>query len=118
MRRVKGRRRGSRRKAGQSPATMLSSADPGYRRAVVQGPALDGPFGSNRQGGLSMATFHVMSDAEHAVAHPQINKITIGQVWDAFLLGIDDFREQPSHYVFLCLLFPLSGIILMIWSSG
>lgn len=65
-----------------------------------------------------MATFHVMSDAEHAVAHPQINKITMGQVWDAFLLGIDDFREQPSHYVFLCLLFPLSGIILMIWSSG
>ncbi|SOC40135.1 uncharacterized membrane protein [Rhizobium subbaraonis] len=65
-----------------------------------------------------MATFHVMSDAQHRVAHPQVRKITVGEVWDAFLLGIDDFREQPSHYAFLCLLFPLSGVILMIWSSG
>lgn len=65
-----------------------------------------------------MATFHVMSDAEQRVAHPQIRKIGMGEVWDAFLMGLDDFRQQPSHYAFLCLLFPLSGIVLMIWSSG
>ncbi|PTM91975.1 DUF2189 domain-containing protein [Mycoplana dimorpha] len=65
-----------------------------------------------------MATFHVMSDAESRVAHPQIRKISIGEVWDAFLLGLDDFRQQPSHYAFLCMIYPLSGVVLITWSSG
>ncbi|HVK91493.1 MAG TPA: hypothetical protein VM468_08855, partial [Mycoplana sp.] len=65
-----------------------------------------------------MATFHVMSDAENRVAHPQIRKISIGEVWDAFLLGLDDFRQQPSHYAFLCMIYPLSGVALITWSSG
>ncbi|HUH49037.1 MAG TPA: DUF2189 domain-containing protein [Mycoplana sp.] len=65
-----------------------------------------------------MATFHVMSGAQQGATQPEVRKISIGEVWDAFWLGLDDFREKPSHYVFLCLIFPLSGVALITWSSG
>jgi uncharacterized membrane protein len=40
------------------------------------------------------------------------------EVIDALHLGWVDFREKPSHYVFLCLLYPVAGMVLMAWSAG
>ena len=39
-------------------------------------------------------------------------------MFDALRLGLDDFREKPSHYVFLCLIYPIAGVVLMTWSAG
>lgn len=65
-----------------------------------------------------MTTFHVLSGADASVAHPGIRKIGVADVMDALRLGINDFREKPSHYVFLCLIYPIAGAVLMTWSAG
>ena len=33
-------------------------------------------------------------------------------------LGFSDFWEKPSHYVFLCLIYPLVEVVLATWTSG
>ncbi|BDA84622.1 hypothetical protein Sa4125_21640 [Aureimonas sp. SA4125] len=40
------------------------------------------------------------------------------QVGAAFRKGLDDFRQKPSHYVFLCLVYPLMGLVIGLWTSG
>ncbi len=65
-----------------------------------------------------MSAYHVMADAEGKVQHPEIRHIRVGQIGRALKLGIDDFRQKPSHYVFLCLIYPIAGVVLMAWSSG
>lgn len=65
-----------------------------------------------------MAVVHVYSDAEGAMPRPAIRKIGILEVLDALRLGWTDFWEKPSHYVFLCLLYPVAGVVLMVWSAG
>ena len=32
--------------------------------------------------------------------------------------GIDDFMVKPSHIVFLCLIYPIVGVVLAAWTSG
>jgi uncharacterized membrane protein len=66
----------------------------------------------------AMTTFHVMTGAGESFARPVVNKISIADVFDALRLGFEDFREKPSHYVFLCLMYPIAGIFLTMLSSG
>lgn len=65
-----------------------------------------------------MGNARVVTDAEDPAAHPQIRKIAYADVMDALRLGLEDFREKPSHYVFLCLIYPVVGIVLLTWTSG
>lgn len=65
-----------------------------------------------------MAVFHVVANAEGALVRPRILKIGVLDVLDALRRGWNDFREKPSHYAFLCLLYPVAGIVLMVWSAG
>lgn len=65
-----------------------------------------------------MAVVHVYSDAEGLMPRPAVRKISTLEVLDALRLGWIDFREKPSHYVFLCLLYPVAGVVLMVWSAG
>jgi len=65
-----------------------------------------------------MTAFHVMTGAGEAYAHPAINKISIADVFDALKRGLDDFREKPSHYVFLCLMYPVAGVFLAVATSS
>jgi uncharacterized membrane protein len=65
-----------------------------------------------------MSTFHAIAGGEESVAHPQIRKIGLLDVLDSLKRGVDDFREKPSHYVFLCLLYPVAGLVLTVWSAG
>lgn len=65
-----------------------------------------------------MTTFHVMAGADSSFARPVVRKIGVADVMEALSLGWNDFREKPSHYVFLCLIYPLAGVFLMVWSSG
>lgn len=65
-----------------------------------------------------MAVLHVYSDAEGLMPRPAVRKISTLEVFDALRLGWIDFREKPSHYVFLCLLYPVAGVVLMVWSAG
>jgi len=65
-----------------------------------------------------MSAFHVVANAEGTIVRPEVEQIGILDVLDALRLGWNDFREKPSHYVFLCLLYPLAGFVLMVWSAG
>ena len=42
----------------------------------------------------------------------QFPRITPADLFDALRLGFDDFKAMPSHAVFLCVIYPLVGIIL------
>ncbi len=65
-----------------------------------------------------MTAFHVMAGANAELVHPGIRKIAVSDVFDALRLGWEDFRAKPSHYVFLCLIYPIAGVVLAAWSSG
>jgi uncharacterized membrane protein len=65
-----------------------------------------------------MAGFHVMADARGLHVQPMVRRIGIADLWDALSLGAQDFWAKPSHYVFLCLIYPVVGVILTQWSSG
>ncbi|TGS14947.1 DUF2189 domain-containing protein [Mesorhizobium sp. M2E.F.Ca.ET.209.01.1.1] len=65
-----------------------------------------------------MAGFHVMTDAYGAHVQPTVRHISTADLWDALKLGAKDFWAKPSHYVFLCLIYPIVGLILTQWSSG
>ncbi len=65
-----------------------------------------------------MGEFHVLGTAGTAIVHPQIRKISVSDVIDALRLGLGDFWAQPSHIVFLCLIYPLIGGVLIMWASG
>ncbi|TCD16686.1 DUF2189 domain-containing protein [Oricola cellulosilytica] len=64
-----------------------------------------------------MAAFHVLSGAQGAVADPEVRRIDFNDVFDALRRGLDDFWEKPSHYVFICIVYPIIGLLLLSWAS-
>lgn len=64
-----------------------------------------------------MASFHVLASARKTVEHPKVRHIQFPDVFDALRAGFNDFWEKPSHYVFLCLIYPVIGAILITWAS-
>lgn len=65
-----------------------------------------------------MTDFHVFAGAEHTIDRPHIRRITLSDVGEALRKGVDDFRDKPSHIVFLALIYPIMGVVLARWSSG
>jgi uncharacterized membrane protein len=65
-----------------------------------------------------MTAFHVMAGAHEGLLRPEVRKIGVEDVREALRLGWADFIEKPSHYVFLCLIYPIAGIFLAVWSTG
>jgi uncharacterized membrane protein len=59
-----------------------------------------------------MTNFHVyVGQDAHSVA-PVVRKIGAEEVGRALAQGFDDFRAMPSHLAFLCLIYPLCGLVL------
>ncbi len=65
-----------------------------------------------------MASFHVIAGASETLEHTRIRKIGVSDLLDALRRGVDDFMVKPSHIVFLCLIYPLVGVVLAAWTSG
>jgi uncharacterized membrane protein len=65
-----------------------------------------------------MATSHVMVNARGEYARPVVQKVGTADIMDALKLGLEDFNAKPSHYVFLCLMYPIAGVFLAYWSIG
>ncbi|RUU29476.1 MULTISPECIES: DUF2189 domain-containing protein [unclassified Mesorhizobium] len=65
-----------------------------------------------------MASFHVMSDARGMHVQPTVRRITTADLMDVLRLGVEDFWAKPSHYVFLCLIYPVVGLILAQWTTS
>ncbi len=65
-----------------------------------------------------MANIHVFNGAEETAAPVRVREVSFSDVLDALRLGLEDFWEKPSHYVFLCLIYPVVGVVLITWTSG
>lgn len=65
-----------------------------------------------------MAQFHIIAGATEANVYPDVRRISVADVFAALRQGLDDFWEKPSHYVFLCLIYPVAGLVLARWTSG
>ncbi|MCL6708356.1 DUF2189 domain-containing protein [Pseudomonas sp. R2.Fl] len=65
-----------------------------------------------------MATFHVWAGADSVHHRPAIREIGAREVFAALREGVEDFRASPSHYVFIGLIYPVIGVVLMAWASG
>jgi uncharacterized membrane protein len=67
---------------------------------------------------MVMASFHVIAGASETLEHTRVRKIGISDLFDALRRGVDDFMVKPSHIVFLCMIYPLVGVVLATWTSG
>lgn len=65
-----------------------------------------------------MSNFHVIAGARELPVSPTVRRIGYADLTDALRRGFDDFSVKPSHYVFLCLIYPLVGVMLAAWTSG
>lgn len=65
-----------------------------------------------------MTGFHVMAGTQESLALPAVRKIAASDIIDALGRGLDDFWQKPSHYAFLCIIYPLVGVVLIYWASN
>ncbi|WFP60469.1 DUF2189 domain-containing protein [Mesorhizobium sp. WSM4904] len=65
-----------------------------------------------------MASFHVIAGASETLEHTRVRKIGVSDLFDALRRGVEDFMVKPSHIVFLCMIYPLVGVVLATWTSG
>lgn len=65
-----------------------------------------------------MAQFHVIAGASESNVFPEVRRISVSDIFAALREGFDDFWDKPSHYVFLCLIYPIAGLVLARWTSG
>jgi uncharacterized membrane protein len=59
-----------------------------------------------------MTNIHVYAGHDAIPVAPIIRKIGAGDIGKALAEGADDFRVMPSHIAFLCLIYPLCGLVL------
>lgn len=48
----------------------------------------------------------------------RIRRVTTGDVVASLREGLSDFLVQPSHLFFLCLVYPVMGMVIWVWTSG
>jgi uncharacterized membrane protein len=65
-----------------------------------------------------MATAHILVGAGEQSKAPVIRHIAAADLLDALKLGLDDFTAMPSHAVFLCVIYPLLGLLLVSVTLG
>ncbi len=65
-----------------------------------------------------MTDFHIFSAGNSAGDQVEIRQIGVSDIFDALRLGYGDFVIKPSHYIFLVVMFPVIGVILVTWASG
>jgi len=59
-----------------------------------------------------MAEQHASFADGALAARPRIRKITVADLRNALARGIDDFTAMPSHAIFLCIIYPIVGLLL------
>jgi uncharacterized membrane protein len=65
-----------------------------------------------------MAAVNSSLNAEDSVGQPTVRKIGLPDLRDALQKGINDFFAMPTHSIFLIVIYPIVGIILLRLSFG
>lgn len=71
-----------------------------------------GPEAGVRPRGKNMTHFHILAGAESFHARPVVRRIAMADLKAVLASGLDDFMAMPSHAVFLCLIYPILGLLL------
>jgi len=58
-----------------------------------------------------MANEELVSTAEMAYPQPKINTIHVSDLKEVWDKGLEDFKEMPTHLVFLCFIYPIVTLI-------
>ena len=61
-----------------------------------------------------MAHSHLLLGAGAAPAHLAIRRIGIPDLKEALRRGVDDFYAMPTHAMFLCVVYPIIGLVPMV----
>jgi uncharacterized membrane protein len=61
---------------------------------------------------MVMSHSHILVGTGEHVADPAVRRISPADLMDALAKGYDDFSAMPSHAVFLCVIYPVIGILL------
>ncbi|AXK81265.1 DUF2189 domain-containing protein [Pseudolabrys taiwanensis] len=59
-----------------------------------------------------MAHSHLLLGAGAEPAHIAVRRIGVADLKDALRKGFDDFLAMPTHAMFLCIVYPLAGLLL------
>ena len=59
-----------------------------------------------------MAYSNILVGAGTRPAQPAIRKISVADLRDALVKGMDDFYAMPTHAMFLCIIYPIVGFVL------
>ena len=59
-----------------------------------------------------MAQFDVLTNTDDNAALPAVRTIDFSDLKDSLRSGLDDFLAWPTHAIFLCLIYPLVGLVL------
>jgi uncharacterized membrane protein len=65
-----------------------------------------------------MTYSHIVTGDSKATALPVVRHITPADLWDSLKRGVDDFAAMPSHALFLCVIYPIIGILLVAVTFG
>jgi len=65
-----------------------------------------------------MATAHILVGASLSPAQPVVRHISPSDLYQSLARGVDDFVAMPSHAVFLCVIYPLLGLVLIGMTVG
>jgi uncharacterized membrane protein len=65
-----------------------------------------------------MTHFHVIAGADGHPAHPMVHRIGVADLREALARGIEDFRSMPTHAMFVCLIYPILGVVLARMAFG
>jgi uncharacterized membrane protein len=65
-----------------------------------------------------MTYSHILLGASTTTGVPVVRRIAPGDLFRALGRGVDDFVAMPSHAVFLCVIYPLLGIVLVSLTLG
>jgi uncharacterized membrane protein len=60
-----------------------------------------------------MAYSHILVGATENPVRPAVRRITPSDLFHSLARGVDDFTAMPSHALFLCVIYPLLGILLV-----
>lgn len=60
-----------------------------------------------------MTYSHILVGAGQSPANPVVRRVAPSDLVDALARGVEDFAAMPSHAIFLCVIYPLIGILLV-----
>jgi uncharacterized membrane protein len=65
-----------------------------------------------------MSHSHILVGASTSPSRPVVRRISPSDLYQSLARGVDDFVAMPSHAVFLCVIYPLLGLLLVGMTLG